>query len=40
VPILIAVAYMAITHVDLHRNQDGPANPVRQPVARAKHRAI
>jgi uncharacterized membrane-anchored protein len=37
VPILIAVAYMAITHVDLDRS---PVSPVRQAPARARHRAI
>lgn len=40
VPILIAVAYMAITHVDLDRSQSGPVSPVRQTPARARHRAL
>ena len=40
VPILIAVAYMAITHVDVDRTQDGAVSPVRPAPARARHRAI
>jgi uncharacterized membrane-anchored protein len=40
VPILIAVAYMAITHVDEDRNPYGAVSPVRQPPARARHRAL
>jgi uncharacterized membrane-anchored protein len=40
VPILIAVAYMAISHVDIGRGQDSPASPVRPAPARARHRAI
>jgi len=40
VPILIAVAYMAITHVDLDRRQYGRANEVPETPVRAKHRAI
>jgi uncharacterized membrane-anchored protein len=40
VPILIAVAYMAISHVDIDRSQGGPASPVRPATVRAKHRAI
>ncbi|HUB37750.1 MAG TPA: hypothetical protein VMA72_02755 [Streptosporangiaceae bacterium] len=40
VPILIAVAYMAISHVDVSRGQDGPSGPVRPVPARARHRAI
>ena len=37
VPILIAVAYMAISHVDVERGQNGPARP---PAASARHRAL
>jgi uncharacterized membrane-anchored protein len=40
VPILIAVAYMAISHVDIDRSPRGPAGPVRPAPARARHRAI
>jgi uncharacterized membrane-anchored protein len=41
VPILIAVAYMAISHVDIDRGSGGgPVSPVRPAPARAKHRAI
>jgi len=41
VPILIAVAYMAISHVDIDRGSGGgPVGPVRPAPARAKHRAI
>ncbi|HKD89039.1 MAG TPA: hypothetical protein VKB62_10950 [Streptosporangiaceae bacterium] len=40
VPILIAVAYMAITHVDLDRRQYGRASEVPETPVRAKHRAI
>ena len=40
VPILITVAYMAISHVDIDRSQGGPASPVRPEPARARHRAI
>jgi uncharacterized membrane-anchored protein len=40
VPILIAVAYMAISHVDIDRSPRGPAGPVRPAPVRARHRAI
>ncbi len=40
VPILIAVAYMAISHVDVERRQSGPASPARPATARARHRAL
>jgi uncharacterized membrane-anchored protein len=40
VPIVIAVAYMAISHVDIDRSQGGPATQVRPAPARARHRAI
>jgi uncharacterized membrane-anchored protein len=43
VPILIAVAYMAISHVDVNRGQGGPAGsagPARPAPARARHRAL
>ena len=40
VPILMAVVYMAISHVDVDRNQGGPAGPARPAPARARHRAI
>ena len=40
VPIVIAVAYMAISHVDVDRSQGGLASPVRPAPARARHRAI
>jgi len=37
VPVVIAVAYMAISHVDVNRSQGGPARPA---PARARHRAL
>ena len=43
VPVLICVAYMAISHVDIDRGRGGPASPARpaRPApARARHRAI
>lgn len=40
VPILIAVAYMAITHVDEDRDRGGRVSPVPQAPAKARHRAI
>jgi uncharacterized membrane-anchored protein len=40
VPILIAVAYMAISHVDVERRQSVPASPARPATARARHRAL
>jgi uncharacterized membrane-anchored protein len=40
VPILIAVAYMAISHVDVDRRHGGSAGQARPAPARARHRAI
>jgi len=40
VPILIAVAYMAISHVDVNRNQGDTTDPARPAQARARHRAL
>jgi uncharacterized membrane-anchored protein len=40
VPILIAVAYMAISHVDMEREPDSLAGTARPPAARARHRAL
>ena len=40
VPILIAVAYMAISHVDMEGRQNSPASPARPAPARARHRAL